>query len=321
MHKFVRSLITEWRMLELPFADAAIVVAVSGGADSLSLMSALHDLVRREKLDVDLVVAHFNHKLRGRESDADEAFVREFAATLDMKFVSGRSEGVHKGNVEQNARDERYQFLLSVAREYDASFVLTAHTINDQAETFLLNLVRGSGPDGLAGMRPIRNLDDDQIKLVRPLVSWATRTDTEGYCRERGIGFRHDPMNDDESFTRVRIRKTVIPMLSEINPRIVETLAQTAELMSHAGLALPALSDDVLELKQLRTLAKADLYRELRAWLGRMRGSLRGVQLKHIEAIEHLISTRKSGKTAEIPGGGRVVKEAGRLVFRNIKVE
>ena len=320
MHKFVRNLITEWRKLELPFADSVIVVAVSGGADSLSLLSAMHDLVRREKLDVDLIVAHFNHKLRGGESDADETFVHEFANGLGLTFVSGQSVKVKKGNLEQNARDERYRFLRTVARESNAPFVLTAHTVNDQAETFLLNLIRGSGVDGLSGMPPIRDLEGD-VHLVRPLLSWATRTDTEDYCRERGIEFRHDTMNEDESFTRVRIRKTVIPMLSEINPKIVQTLAQTAQLMRHAAGGPSLNSDDHLELEQLRTLSKAGLYRELRSWLGRMRGSLRGVQLTHIETIEHLISTRKSGKTVEIPGGGRVVKEAGRLVFRNIKVE
>ena len=321
MHKFVRTLITEWRKLELPLADAAIVVAVSGGADSLSLLSAVHDLVLRKKLDVQLIVAHFNHKLRGRESDADEMFVREFADGLRLTFVSGRSKGIRKGNVEQNARIERYKFLESVALESSASLVLTAHTMNDQAETVLLNLIRGSGVDGLSGMRAFRDLTGE-VKLARPLLSWATRTDTEGYCNERGIEFRQDRMNEDQSFTRVRIRKTVIPLLSDLNPKIVDTLVQTAELMRHASAsASSGVLEDAPELKHLRTLSKSDRYRELRAWLARVRGGLRGIQLKHIEAIENLVLTQKSGKTVEIPGHGRVVKHGGRLVFSNIKVE
>jgi tRNA(Ile)-lysidine synthase TilS/MesJ len=128
-------------------------------------------------------------------------------------------------------------------------------------------------------------------------------------------------MNENERFTRVRIRKTVIPILAEINPNIVQTLAQTAELMGlHAGETSGA-NEDELVLKDLRELSKGELYRWLRGWLGRKRGNLRGIQLKHIEAVEHLISSRKSGKTVEIPGGGRVVKHRGRLMFSNIKVE
>ncbi len=234
MHKFVRSLITEWRKLGLPFSGDPLVVAVSGGADSMSLLLAISDLLKRKKLAQRVIVAHFNHKLRGRESDSDEAFVRKCARDLGMEFAAGMRTTKLKGNLEQNARNERYKFLSKIAHESGASTVLAAHTKNDQAETFLMNLIRGSGADGLGGMTPIRKLDE-RVLLVRPLLSWATRTDTETYASERDLKYRTDRMNDDKAFTRVRIRKVILPMLAEINPRIIDTLARTAELLRPRG--------------------------------------------------------------------------------------
>src|SRR5687767_3877665 len=187
MHKFVRSLITEWRKLDLPLTGRS-VVAVSGGADSVSLILALDDLVKRKKLDQHFVIAHFNHKLRGRESDADEGLVKRLAADLGLEFVPGSAKISRRGNLEQNARDARYRFLLETAHATGAQSVLVGHTVNDQAETFLMNLIRGSGADGLAAMRPIRPLDESVI-LVRPLLRWAKREDTERICRDLQTNF------------------------------------------------------------------------------------------------------------------------------------
>ena len=334
MHKFVRSLITEWRNLDLPVAGETIVVAVSGGADSMSLLLAIDELRRRKKLQLDVVVAHLNHKLRDRESDADEKFVAGFAKTNGFVFVSASAKLKRTGNLEQNAREARYKFLSKAARDSKAFAVLTGHTQNDQAETFLLNLIRGSGSNGLAAMEPVRELDRG-IRLVRPLLSWATREDTENFCGESGVKYRSDRMNDDEAFTRVRIRKSILPMLREINPRIIETLARTADLMRRGeeekgrrregekgrkGEGERGRRGD-LGLAELKALPKSELYELLREWLRGSRGSLRSVQLKHIESIERLIFSQKSGKTVELPGGGRVVKGGGRLRFAHIKVE
>ncbi len=323
MHKFVRNLITEWRKLGLPFSGAPVVVAVSGGADSMSLLLAINDLVKRKKLSGPIIIAHFNHKLRGWEGDADEAFVRDVAGELGMEFVAGRRTIRSKGNLEQNARDERYKFLTKTAGETKAVAVLTAHTKNDQAETLLMNLIRGSGPDGLSGMWAVRKLKGD-VLLVRPLLSWATRADTEAFAGEHDLGYRTDRMNSDEAFTRVRIRKTIIPMLAELNPRIVETLARTADLLQVQERKEVVISSEpvvTLSVSKLKTLDRPELYTELRAWLRSRRGSLRSLQLKHIESIERLIFSPKSGKAVELPAGGLVVKRGGRLSFSNIKVD
>ena len=341
MHKFARKLITEWRRLELPTANGTVVIAVSGGADSVSLLLALHDLKQREKLDLRLVAAHFNHRLRGAESDADEEFVRRLTTDRKVELAVGATDISTTGNLEQNARHARYDFLCKIAQNIDAFAVATGHTINDQAETFLMNLVRGSGPDGLRGMKPVRPLEAERESrrcgadvddtptlfptspmLVRPLLTWAKRLDTEGFCRDLGVDYRYDTMNEDTAFRRVRIRKVLLPLLEDLNPNIVETLANTASLMQNHGRdkrETPVA--DELSLAGLKSRPQPEAFDTIRSWLRHHRGGLRGIGLKHIETIERLASSAKSGRGAELPGGASVVRSRGRLVYRDKKVE
>jgi tRNA(Ile)-lysidine synthase len=336
MHKFVRNLLTEWRKLSLPFETETFVIAVSGGADSVSLAIALNDLKKRKKLNLRFVIAHFNHDLRGEESEKDALFAKNLAEKLGFEFVGGISDSrfqiSKKGNLEQNARNSRYSFLIETAESLEAYAVLTAHTINDQAETFLLNLIRGSGMAGLSGMKSvitnyelrITNYEQkSQTRLIRPLLNWAKREDTEEFCRENKIDFRCDAMNEDLNFTRVRVRKMLLPLLKEFNPKIIETLSKTAGLMSieREELAniknhLPKIKDEFLILKDLKTLPKSTLYQILRDWLKSFRGNLRQLELKHIEAIERLAFSRKSGKIVELPNGDSVLKEGGKLFIK-----
>lgn len=339
MHKFVRNLITEWRRLELPVENATVVVAVSGGADSVSLLLALNELRTTAKLNLKIVAAHLNHQLRGVESDVDEQFVKHLTTELGIGLDLHREKISTDGNLEQNARDARYRFLAEAARNVDAFAVLTGHTVNDQAETFLMNLIRGSGQDGLRGMRAVRELEGEKVRggeneashllpfsqshllLIRPLLSWAKRIDTEAFCHDLGIEYRYDTMNDDTAFKRVQIRKILLPMLEDMNPNIVETLANTAQLMRDAAVTPEDTSHPAeLSLTELKTCPKPELYKIIRSWLGHQRGNTRSLQLKHIQAVERLVFSEKSGKTAELPGG-RVVKGGGRLVYEENKVE
>jgi tRNA(Ile)-lysidine synthase len=343
MHDFVRGLITEWRRLELPESEAAFVVAVSGGADSISLLLALNELMIEKKLDLRFVVAHFNHRLRGEASDADEEFVKNLTTELEMELALGHAAGEHnKGNLEQNARDGRYKFLGDVAVRTGAVGVLTAHTVNDQAETVLMNFLRGSGAAGLAGMRAKRPLrleiadeiaDDESgepmlpfaqdIVLARPLLTWAKRVETEGFCREKGVEYRYDTMNEDVAFKRVRIRKVLLPLLKEFNPNIIDTMARTAAAMqklAESEMAEPSVDIEPAELDQaeLLRLSPRELNRTLRAWLNEHRGNSRRLGLKHIEAVERLLTSRKSGRVVELPGSAQVVKRGGRLIFEKL---
>jgi len=162
--------------------------------------------------------------------------------------------------------------------------------------------------------------------LIRPLLTWARRHETEGFCREREVDYRYDSMNEDLTFTRVRIRKLLLPMLAEFNPKIIETLANTARLMAEAGEQetseptndAPA---ETLKLALLRAMPQPDLYSAIRKWLAKKRGNTRGLSLKHIQAVERLVLSRKSGRMVELPGGRSVVRSGGRLVYTDLKVE
>lgn len=365
MRNFTRNLITEWRKLGLPFAEGVFVVAVSGGADSVALMLALHDLRERKKLENRFVIAHFNHDLRGADGESDAEFVCNLTSKLNLESVYKIQNPKSKiqnqtGNLEQNARLARYDFLFETAENLRAGYVLTAHTRNDQAETFLMNLIRGSGLEGLGGMKTRRSLEprvenrkaaeeksairnpQSAIQLIRPLLNWATREDAENFCHSREIEYRHDAMNDDLKFSRVRVRKILLPMLKEFNPKIVETLANTAEILRQSAEQISVKSrqtaiagqryekdrqsiaknrEQILELKDLRDVFPAVLRTVLRQWLKNNRGNTRGLQLKHIEAIEKLIFSRKSGKVVELPNGACVLKSGGKLHFQSAKVE
>lgn len=330
MHRFLRNLITDWRKLKLPFADENIIIAVSGGADSVSLALALHQLFQLKKLKNKFVVAHFNHELRGTESAADEIFVKELAHRFQFDFISGKPLKPltqEKGNLEQLARNSRYEFLAETSRTHGARIVLTGHTLNDQAETFLFNLLRGSGIEGLSAMKPRRILQTEeaelskpknQIELVRPFLTWAKREDTVAFCLENGTIFREDSMNTDRKFVRVRIRQELIPLLETFNPKIIERLAKTSELLrleSQSEISSPKKTSELLVLKNLKSMSKAERLKYLRDWLKRLRGDLRSLSAAHFEAIDALIFSRKSGRIVELPNGGRICKKGGKLSF------
>lgn len=338
MHKFSRKFITEWRKLGLPFDKQTIVAAVSGGADSTALLLVLQDLRNRKKLNLRIIIAHYNHNLRGTDSELDWQFVRNLTENYNFEFVLGIGKASARGNLEQNARTGRYQFLRETAENLHASIILTAHTINDQAESILLNLIRGSGLDGLTGIKQKREIDEkSKILLARPLLSWAKRSDTEKFCLENNVEFRHDAMNEILSFKRVRVRKILLPLLKELNPKIIETLARTACLLREDFEALQNIAEQ--NGKSLRPfesennaanptekfLLIKDLINQipsirryfLRQWLKNERGDLRQLTAQHFEAIEQLISSRKSGKTVQLPGGALIVKGNGKLVFKN----
>lgn len=330
--KFARALLREWRSLKLPLSEAVAVVGVSGGADSVALLLALDELIKANKLNIRIVVAHLDHRLR-KESGDDARWVKELATRLghevSIKRVQVKSFALRGGdNLEQAARLVRYKWFAEVAQKRAANLVLTAHTMDDQAETVLLNLLRGSGADGLSGMEPMRPLNaTGKSMLARPLLAWAGRRDTEEFCRSRGIDFRHDEMNEDETFARVRVRRQLLPMMRSFNPRITEALARTAELLRDDSRALDSAARRLVELSsdngtrhQLRTDLLADApaalrRRALRLWLEQRRGDLRRLELVHVRALENLVTQNRGGRTIELPGGSTVSCKSGRLTF------
>ena len=338
---FSQLLLREWKRLDLPRTNESLVVAVSGGADSVALLLALDELIRSDRLNLKILVAHVNHRLRGKVSDAEARWVASLAKDLGYA-VAGASIDVKKraaktgDNLEQAARRARYEFLARKARAGRASVVLTAHTMDDQAETVLLNLLRGSGAQGLGGVEPVRPIKpDSDVLLARPLLSWARRRDTEKYCRQRGVEFRSDEMNLDEKFARVRVRQQLLPLMETFNPKLVEALARTAELLREDSIALDRGATTLLELsigqdeasrenERARALLRIDLLsvappalrrRALRLWIGRCRGNLKRLERVHIAAVENLLLGETGGRVAELPGGDSVSRKRGLLQY------
>ena len=213
------------------------VVAVSGGPDSIALARILVEL-QCQKLVGQLVLVHINHQLRGQESDADEAFVASFAQKLSrngarVSFQSERVDAATEAqrlgeNLENVAREIRYTTLTRIAQEEGAPWVATGHTADDQAETVLYRLLRGSGLHGLTGI-PIRRALADRVEVVRPLLHEG-RADILGFLEEIGQAFRHDSSNETSAYTRNRIRNGLLPQLGqEYNPAIVSLLCRLAE--------------------------------------------------------------------------------------------
>ena len=334
---FATNLLEQWQRLDLPTAETNVVVAVSGGADSTALLLGLDELVKQEKLRLNLVVAHLDHGLRSA-SRTDALWVKQLAKEIGFDLVVGRANlkvapasKKKSENLEQAARKARYEFLLKTAVKKSAAYVLTAHTLDDQAETILMRLLRGSASEGLSGTPAIRKLKrDSDTLLVRPLLAWARRSDTEDYCRLRQIDFRVDEMNEDEAFSRVRVRKQLLPLMQSFNNRIVEALSRTASLLNEDAAALADEANRLLELAQvpqknsetkapslsvsiLLQRPAAVRRRALREWILRSRGDLKRLEMVHLVAVEKLLDGGRGGRIAELPGRMKVTRKRGML--------
>lgn len=200
-----------------------LVVAVSGGADSTALALILAELA--DEFGLVLHVAHFDHRTRPRSAAADAQFVADLASRIGAPIRVGRATAAPKS--EEEARDARFAFLRRVANEIGATAIATGHTIDDQAETVLLHLTRGSGLAGLAAMRPLRD------GVARPLLA-VTRQDTVAICRAAKVRPREDPTNRSLRFARNRVRLRVLPELARINPQVRAALARFADAAAQA---------------------------------------------------------------------------------------
>ena len=205
---------------ELLPPGSKVLCAVSGGADSMCL---LHMLSQRE--DISLVAAHFNHQLRGEEADRDEGFVREVCEQWGIPLSVGRGDVEafarrEKLSIEEAGRTLRYTFLFRTAEEENCGLIATAHNAEDNAETLLLHLLRGSGLQGLTGISPRLH------QLVRPLLT-TSRREIEAYLSEYGVPHMEDSTNSNDSYTRNRVRHQLIPLLEEMNPGFVRRLGDT----------------------------------------------------------------------------------------------
>lgn len=277
-----------------------VICAVSGGADSVAMLFALYLL--REKLGITLEAAHFNHNLRGEESLRDETFVRELCARYEIPLHVASGE-IHPGKkgLEAAARDARYAFLESLPGK-----IATAHTADDNAETILMHLVRGTGLKGLGGIAPQRG------KLIRPMLG-ITRREVEDFLAEWHLPHVEDSTNETDAFLRNRLRHHVMPLLAAENPRIAENLSQMALRLREDEACLTRQShyETLPEVETLRTLPSAVRSRMLERFL--KENGVREPEDVHIAQAEALVFSDSPSASAAFPGGVTLSRQYGRL--------
>jgi tRNA(Ile)-lysidine synthase len=250
IHSLIEKLADRWPIHR--WQNVTIIIGCSGGADSVALVSALSEL---KPASTTLVIAHFNHRLRGDESDADQAFVEELASKLNMACEIGLAKS--QSNIvrdESTLRDIRYDFLRDVAGKFGARYVAIAHTADDSVETTLHNLIRGTGLKGLAGIPPFRDLGPDHV-LIRPMIDvW--RTELDDYLRDRNQSYRQDSSNQKDHYTRNRIRNQLIPfMTANFCPQAKQAIHRTSMIVAEAHDALDDLGRNWLaEAMESRTI-------------------------------------------------------------------
>jgi tRNA(Ile)-lysidine synthase len=328
-----QKVISSIREQNLISAGDKLVVAVSGGADSVCL---LHVLARHQDgLDVELHAAHLNHQLRGAESDADASYVSDLARKVGMPATIERRDvaAYHDrkgGSLEEAAREVRYGFLAEVAGTVNATKVVTGHTCDDHIETILLHLLRGAGTAGLGGLQSRSVLpygeNGSPLDVIRPLLE-VTRQETMAYCRRHRLAPRSDSSNESFSFLRNRIRLELLPVLRSYNPGIDRALVRLADIAGddisfieeQASLVWPDLarkdSDALyLNISKMLALPRAIQRQVFRKAVRQLRGNLKDVEADHVEAMIESLS-KPAGKKFYLPDGLTVSTEYGRLVL------
>lgn len=310
-----------------------VVVAVSGGPDSVALLKIFQELSPRYRLA--LKVAHLNHGLRGEESDREESFVRELCLSLGLPFVSRKVDIRNSlpksgASLEDACRRERYGFLEEVRLEEGFQKTALGHHRDDQAETVLMHLLRGSGPEGLRGMLPLRD-----GTFIRPMLD-VSREEVISFLAERGLAYVKDSSNDEEFCLRNRIRHGLIPDLcARYNPGLVENLARTAEILRLENDFMEGEVRRLLErwrctgargrmdipLREFLGLHEAIRNRVVKAALRGFSPEKKGAGFRHVRAVTSLAESGRAGDGLDMPFGVRVKKGYCCLSFEVCAVE
>ena len=302
----------------------SVIVAVSGGPDSVCLLHVLHEL--KAELHIHLVVAHFDHGLRPAEDESETAFVRGLAESLNLPFETAKGHLLAKrarGSKEEVARTARYSFLEKVRKKHKARKIALGHNLNDQAETIVMRLLRGSGPSGLTGIPPCRD-----GSIFRPLIE-IERTEIENYLKAKKLASVTDSSNLKTDYLRNKIRLKLMPLLEQHQPQLVHLLGQTAEILRDEGDYLERIAEAWLKKEvtrnpdntfQLSTasflaLPVALRRRVIRNVIGKAKKDLRRISWDHIEAIQRLAQSEKPQAALNLPGRLTVKRTYDHLVF------
>ncbi len=305
---------------------ARLVVAVSGGQDSLALLDALCSL--RGPLRLELVCAHFDHGLRGAESAADARFVRQHCERAGLECVAGAAEEGRQIRGEESAREARYGFLSLAVERAGAAAVAVGHSATDQAETVLLNIVRGAGLAGLSAMREdsVLPVGGRELRVVRPLLS-VQRPALARYCQDAGLAPRLDSSNESGEFARNRVRRSLVPLLRTFNPAVEDALVRLAENASRAAELVESEAErlwpqcaredggSVSIARSASSLPPAVAGAIARRAVARVKGDLRDVRQGHVDAVADLLRGAR-GRTVRLPGGLEAVARGDAVVVR-----
>ncbi len=277
-----------------------VICAVSGGADSVALLFAFYLL--KDKLEIQLEAAHFNHNLRGEESNRDEQFVRDLCDRYDipLHLDSGNVTAGEKG-LEAAARDARYAFLRSLPGK-----IATAHTADDNAETVLMHLIRGTGLKGLGGITPVSG------NVIRPMLG-ITRSQVEAFLEEYCLRHIEDSSNREDVFLRNRVRHRVMPLLTAENPRLAENLSAMALRLRQDEECLSCQAEyEVLpSVQTIKAMHPAQRSRILERFL--KESGVREPEDAHIALVEALVFSEKPSAKASFPGGVTIARRYDRL--------
>lgn len=325
----VKETIHKYEMIQ---SGDRVLVGVSGGPDSVALLHVLKEL--SEHLKFEVFVAHLDHRFRGQESADDAQYVRELAASMKIEaVVEGRDVARYalekKLSAETAAREVRYCFFQYAAEKFGCNKLATGHNANDQAETVLFNLLRGSGLAGLGGIPPVRD-----GWIIRPLIE-ITRSRIEKYCRENDLKTRLDKSNLKSIYTRNKIRLNLLPLLEkEYNHNLVETLARTSEIFREEDQFIENIAlnetDKVflqkteskveLSLDNISVLPGVLQKRILRRAWSLISGHPNNLEFIHTEKALHLIARGHTGAVIELPHGIILTRGYDRITFSNQKL-
>lgn len=332
---FVRELRSSIERHGLFAPGSRVVLGVSGGADSIAMLHGLAALARQDDFPLALHVAHLNHGIRAEEAEADETFVREQAASLgvpcSVERVDVPAEAARqKVSIEEAARFARYAFFERVCLQADAKTVAVAHHADDNAETMVHRVFRGTGLRGLSGIRPLRRLSpQSDVVLVRPMLSMR-RGRIEAFLTDAGLAWRHDSTNDATKMTRNRIRHDVIPLIEQVvNPQAVDALmrlaAQAAAMDEYLSETAERVLESVIVDRDGDGLALDASVLTRKRWIVQcevIRLAIRGFGIgeqdlgyRHVASVAELAADPTSGKVLHLPGNLHATKSYGRLIL------
>ena len=291
-----------------------VIVACSGGPDSVCLAHILWRLQKR--MGFKIILAHLNHNLRGKESDSDSHFVQKLAKKLNLPLENKKLRKKPKN--EATAREVRYAFLEQVRKKCRGQGIAVAHTADDQVETILFNLLRGAGLSGLSGMRPKNHF------IIRPLLS-CRRGEIIGYLEENHLTYRNDSSNLDLKYTRNKIRHQLLPLLEkEYNPQIRKNILKLGEVSRAAEEYISEAAQDFirrnphpLPLKSWQTLPLILKTETLRQMIGSVTGGAKDIYAVHLEEVVKMLESPRGNKKKNLPHRLQILKKNGRiLVFK-----